>query len=86
MIRRLMVLLAAVALTGAVACGGGEQKGDEAPTEQPESAPMEGEAEAEAEASADGSEAEAMADAEGDDASAEAEAEAEGDGEEMPEE
>lgn len=40
MIRRLMVAFAAFALLGAAACSGGEKKGDEAPTEQPESAPM----------------------------------------------
>ena len=40
MIRRLMMVLAAFALMGAVACGGGEKKADETPTEQPESAPM----------------------------------------------
>ena len=84
MIRRLMILLAAIALSGAVGCGGGEKKGDEAPTEQPESAPMEEEAEAEAEASTEDGEAEAMADAEGEGAEAEAEADTDAeDGDDM---
>lgn len=47
MIRRLMVLFAAMALTSAVACSGGETKDDAAPTEQTETAPMEEEEPAE---------------------------------------
>ena len=48
MIRKLMIAFAAMALMGSVACSGGDKKTDEAPAEQPESAPMEEEAAEEA--------------------------------------